>query len=445
MNILTLSRKNILAKPLNTLMSILLFALSIGLITFLTLFNHQFKRGLDNNLAGIDLVIGAKGSPLQLILSSMYHIDAPTGNIPLSEAAPFLNPKHPLITASVPLSLGDSYGAYRIVGAPQSILMMYGAKQVEGDIYHHDFDVVVGSAVARQQHLHIGDDFFSTHGLEENEDLMHDHGAPFLVTGILQPTGTVLDQLILCTPQTVWKVHEHDSTSVESHEGHGHEHHDHSDGADQHVQMPVVLIDTNEIKVLSDTIMSQLRAQSEKEITSILLRYKSRTNIQALNMLRNINANTGLMAASPALEINRLYSMMGSGTDALGYLAFLIAIVAAVSIFISLYTSLKERRYEMALMRVSGAGPGKLFTMIIAEGLWIALIGLIIGLAMGHAGMTFAGGLLEQGYKYQFTGLIWVPEEIWIIVGALVIGVMASVIPAIQGARTELHKTLSEG
>lgn len=445
MNLLTLSRKNILAKPLNTLMSILLFALSIGLITFLTLFNHQFKQGLDNNLAGIDLVIGAKGSPLQLILNSMYHIDAPTGNIPLNEAGPFLNPKHPLIAASVPLSLGDSYGAYRIVGAPPSILTLYGAQQVEGDIYRHDFDVVVGAVVADKLHLHIGDDFYSTHGLEENEDLMHDHGAPFVVTGILQPTGTVLDQLILCTPQTVWKVHEHDTTAAGSHEDHGHQGHDHGDLSHDHQHMPVVTLDTNEIKSLTDTIMSQLRTQTEKEITSILIRYRSRTNIQALNMLRNINTNTGLMAASPALEINRLYSMMGSGTEALRYLAILIAVVAAVSIFISLYTSLKERRYEMALMRVSGAGPGQLFTMIIGEGLWIVIIGLILGLVLGHSGMTLAGGLLEKGYKYQFTGWTWIPEEVWIIAGAGLIGLLASVIPAIQGARTGLHRTLAEG
>ena len=122
MTIFTLSRKNILSKPLHSLMSVLLFALSIGLVTFITLFNHQLKQGLDQNLAGIDLVIGAKGSPLQLILNSMYHIDAPTGNISLEEAAPFLHPAHPLISQAIPLSLGDSYGAYRIVGTPPSIL-----------------------------------------------------------------------------------------------------------------------------------------------------------------------------------------------------------------------------------------------------------------------------------------------------------------------------------
>lgn len=445
MNILNLSRKNILAKPLNSIMSIMLFALSVGLITFLTLFNHQFKQGLDNNLAGIDLVIGAKGSPLQLILNSMYHIDAPTGNIPIAEAAPFLNPKHPLLSFSVPLSLGDSYGAFRIVGAPPSILSLYGAKEVEGDLYRDDFDVMVGSAVARKLHLHVGDSFYSTHGLDDNPDLMHDHGAPFVIRGILQSTGTVLDQLILCTPQTVWKVHEHDTTAV-AHDESGHEGHNHdADEIHNHTSLPVIAIDSIQVQTLTDSITSQLRAQPEKEITSILIKYKTRTNIQSLNLLRNINSNTGLMAASPAIEINRLYAMMGSGTEALRYIAILIAIVAAISIFISLYTSLKERRYEMALMRVGGAGPNKLFAMIISEGLWIAVIGLLIGILTGHIGMHLAGSILERGYKYQFTGFIWAQEEIYIFGGAIIIGILAAVLPAIQGAKTDLHKTLAEG
>ena len=137
--------------------------------------------------------------------------------------------------------------------------------------------------------------------------------------------------------------------------------------------------------------------------------------------------------------------MMGSGTEALQYIAILIAIVAAISIFISLYTSLKERRYEMALLRVGGAGPGKLFQMIIAEGLWISILGLIIGLLAGHLGMELAGSILEEGYKYRFTGMLWIPQEWWIIGGALFVGLLAAVLPAIQGSRTDLHRTLAEG
>jgi putative ABC transport system permease protein len=340
--------------------------------------------------------------------------------------------------------LGDSYGAFRIAGTTPSIFHLYGAKQVEGDIFLKDFDVVAGYAVAEKLHLHIGDEFYSTHGLEDNPDLAHDHGTPFVVNGILQPTGTVLDQLILTTPQTVWKVHEHDTASTAEGET-NHDEHNHPEQGHNHASKPVITIDSSAAQAITDSIISALRAQPEKEITSILVKFRTRTNIQSLNLLRNINANTGLMAASPAMEINRLYAMMGSGTEALQYMAILIAVVAAISIFISLYTSLKERRYEMALLRVGGAGPGKLFVMIISEGMWIAVLGLVLGLFAGHLGMNLAGSLLEKGYKYQFTGMLWVSEEIWIIAGAILVGLMAAVLPAMQGSRTDLHRTLAEG
>ena len=116
MNLLKLSWKNLFAKPLSTLLTLVLFALGVGLIIFLILFNKQLQNKFDSNLANIDLVIGAKGSPLQMILCNMYHIDNPTGNIQIEEAKPFLNPKHPLIAKAYPLSLGDSQKGFRIVG-----------------------------------------------------------------------------------------------------------------------------------------------------------------------------------------------------------------------------------------------------------------------------------------------------------------------------------------
>lgn len=473
MNIWKLSWKNLWAKPLHNLMSVLLIALSTALLVFILLFNHQFNKGLTNNLAGVDLILGAKGSPLQLVLNSMYHIDAPTGNIPLEAAGPFLNPGHPLLAKAVPLSLGDSYGAFRIVGTTPSILPFYGVKSIDGELFEKDFEVVAGSRAAEKMHLHIGDTFFSTHGLEDNPDLAHDHGAPFVVKGILAPSGTVLDQLFLCTPATVWKVHEHealpDSTSVDSlpvQDGaHNHEEeHDHDDAHHQgdndehggehdhahdhkHVHSKPVYksVDTVKCQQLTDTIVSHLRASGDKEITSILLQFKNRTSLQSLNLLRNINVNTDMMAASPAIEINRLYSMLGSGTKALQYMAYLIALVGAISVFISLFTSLNDRKYEMAIMRVSGATPGKLLTMILGEGLWIAILGCVIGLILGHGAMTLAGKVLEEGYRYPFTGMIWLREEYFIVIGTLLIGIIAACIPAFRGSKINIHSVLAKG
>lgn len=444
MSLLKLSWKNIIARPLHSLLSILLIALSVALVAFLMLFNAQLKTGLDNNLAGIDLVIGAKGSPLQLILNSMYHIDAPTGNISLEESGPFLNPRHPLISQSIPLSLGDSYGAFRIAGAPQQIIPFYGATMIAGEVYDQDFEVVIGSDVADKMHMHIGDHFFSTHGLEENPDLLHDHSAPFVVTGILQRTSTVLDQLILTTPQTVWKVHEHDTSSASAHDE-SHDHAAHEEDHHHHEMPDFTAIDTSHVRMLSDSIISNLRSDPTKEITSILIRFKNRTSLPALNFLRNINQNTGLMAASPAYELNRLYAMMGDTTKALGYMAMLIALVAAISIFISLYNSLKERRYEIAIIRVHGATPLQVFLMILFEGLIISMLGLIIGMVAGHIGMELAGNMLQNDYKYSFSGWLWVHGEYWIIMAAIGVGILASLLPAIQGSGINLHKTLAEG
>jgi len=128
MSLLKLAWKNIIHNPLNLLLVVLLFALGVGLINFLLTVNEQLKDKFDKNLAGIDMVVGAKGSPLQMILCNMYHIDNPTGNITVKEAKPFLNPRHPLIKKAVPLSLGDSYEGFRIVGTDYSILDIYAAE-----------------------------------------------------------------------------------------------------------------------------------------------------------------------------------------------------------------------------------------------------------------------------------------------------------------------------
>ena len=237
---LRLAWKNLLFKPLNTSLSLLLFALGTGLIALLIHINTQVKEQYEQNLAGIDLVIGAKGSPLQLILCNMYHVDNPTGNISLQEARPFLNPKHPLISLAVPLSLGDNYRGYRIVGTSYRLVdSVYSGQIAEGKLWQEDLEVTVGAEVALRTGLRIGDRFHSAHGLVDDGINIHDHGDGFEVVGILQASGTVLDQLILTNTSSIWAVHEHEEESAlpessqeveeHKHEGHHHEDHDHED------------------------------------------------------------------------------------------------------------------------------------------------------------------------------------------------------------------------
>lgn len=440
MNLLQLSWKNIVFKPLNTLLSIVLFALGVGLVALLLLLKDQMEENFDNNLAGVDLVIGAKGSPLQLILSSMYHIDAPTGNISLKEARPFLNPKHPLIEDAVPLSMGDNYRNFRIVGTTQNILEWYDGVMSEGKAWEQNFEVSIGAKVANDLGLKLGDTFKSSHGVvtDEGVDMEHEDAESFKVVGILKPTATVLDQLILTTPQSFWLVHDHGeetSATPDDHDAHDHEGHDHSahdHGDHQHMEnasgKPKPLLEENE----------------EKEITSVLVRFKGH-NFQALNMQRSINENTDLQAATPAIEINRLFELVSTVEQVLRALAIIIIFVSALSIFISLYSSLRDRRYELALMRVMGSSRSKLTVLIILEGLLLAFIGCVVGLIIGHGGMEVLSMSLEDSYRYNFSGFTFLPEEGVLIISALVIGFLASILPAIQASRTDISEILSEG
>ena len=266
----------------------------------------------------------------------------------------------------------------------------------------------------------------------KRQDLEHDDAESFIVVGILAPSGSVLDQLILTTNQSFWLVHDHNSSGEEeqdNHEGHDHGDHLHADHEHDHArEKPLPLI----------------QESNDEQITSLLLRFKGR-NFQALNMQRSINENTDMQAATPAIEINRLFAMMSSAEDALRILAILIMIVSAISVFISLYTSLNERKYELALMRSMGAGKGQIFGLIILEGLILALLGAFIGILLSHTLVHVFADHLREEYRYDFSGFRFLNAELWLFFFALIIGFIAALLPAIQASRTDIANTLTNG
>ena len=163
MNIKRLSWQNLMSNPLNTSLSLLLMTLGIGIISLILLLNNQIEQQLHNNLRGVDMVVGAKGSPLQLILSSIYHVDNPTGNIPYKEANAIADNR--MVDFSIPLSYGDSYNGYRILGTTHQYLELYEANLDEGRFWNKSLEVVVGNTVAKVNQLKVGDAFYGTHGL----------------------------------------------------------------------------------------------------------------------------------------------------------------------------------------------------------------------------------------------------------------------------------------
>lgn len=405
-----ISWKNIWSKPLNAALNILLIAFGTAILTVLLLASTQIEDKLDKNSKDIDLVVGAKGSPLQLILSSIYYIDFPTGNIPMKEAQKLM--KSPFVKRAVPLALGDNYNGVRIVGTDSNYISLYGLKIQSGKFWEADLEATIGTNVAKEQNLKVGDTFYGGHGLTEMKDEHKDHA--YKVVGILAPQQNVTDNLILTGIGSVWKMHEEHSD-----EGHAEEeHHDHNhEGEADHAH------------------------DEDREFTSLLIQYRSPMAVAMFPMM--VNQTTNMQAASPAQESTRLFSLIGVGVDTLQWFALLIMFIAAISVFVNLYNSLKERSYDLAIMRTLGASKAKLFSLIILEGLILTLIGTIIGVALGHGILQLIGSYQESS-QAKMNGLLFINEEVYLLVAGLLIGIVAAIIPAIQAYRADISKILAK-
>jgi len=402
MNLPRLSLAYLKARPLNTALNVMLLALGVGTIALLLLTSHQIEERMGRDARGIDLVAGAKGSPMQLILSAVFHIDAPTGNIPLAEAKKLA--QHRAIKRAIPLALGDSFRGFRIAGTTQDYVSHYGGELAAGRLWQAPMEAVLGAETARTAGLGVGSKFVGSHGFAEGGD---EHGDfPYTVVGVLKPTGTVLDRLVLANVESVWFVHVHPGK--------------HDD---------------------PKAVLAQLR-EDEQEITALLIQYA--TPIAAATLPRMINSTSVLQAASPAYESARLFRMLGVGIEVLRAFALVLVAAAGLSIFIALYNAMEERRYDLAVMRMLGASPEKLMRLVLVEAVALAIAGAVIGLALGHLLTEVVGGMLAAEQQPAVTGAAWLASEWWLVALAAGVGLVAGLVPAWRAYRTDIATTLAQ-
>jgi putative ABC transport system permease protein len=405
-------------RPLMTGLNVLLLALAVATLVILLSVSHQLGDRFERDARGVDLVVGAKGSPLQLILSSIYHIDAPTGNIPL-ESIELLR-ADPSVRQVIPLALGDNFGGYRIVGTEPTYPGQFGAKVAQGRMFAGPQQVVVGANVAKTLGMKLGERFVGSHGLEADEGAGEHEHAPFTTVGILAPTGSVIDRLILTPVESVWDAHgiKHDHDADVHHDHEVEEHHEHEDEAS--------LTGREELK---------------PEVTALLVSYKSAFGAVRLPIM--INRQTNMQAAVPAIETARLLSLLGIGIDGARAFAWLLAATGGLSIFVSLLAAATSREGDLALLRVMGASPLQVFGTILAEGLIIAGIGAVAGVVLGHAALVIVARSFVQFDEFGFDPLTVSSGEGSIVLAVLVIGLVAALIPGLRVFRTDLVRILA--
>lgn len=405
MNVLSLSLRYLWSRPLATTLNLLLLALGLASMTFVLIARDQIDRAFERDLAGIDVVVGAKGSPMQLILAGVFHLDVPPGNIPLVEVQKLA--QHPQVAQLIPLSLGDNLQGFRIVGTTADYATHYGAQLAQGALWSAPMQAVLGAQVASRTGLQPGQAFEGAHGLGAGGA---SHGeTPYTVSGVLAPCGCVLDRLVLTATESVWRVHD------DMHAGDG--------------------MDEAERAELAEALAE------DREVTLALITYN--TPMAAVSFPRFINSTTSMQAAAPALEITRLLGMVGVGTQVLRAMAAALLAVAGLSVFIALWAAVRERRADLAMLRMLGAPPGRVASLLLCEALWLAALACVLGVLAAHGLVALFGSLLMDSQSLAINGWQWVPGVAWVPVLALGVAVAAALVPVVSAYRVDVSQLLN--
>ena len=373
MNIVRLAFAYARRRPLSTAFNVALLALGVATITLVILLSRELEQRLRREAAGVDLVVGAKGSPLQLVLAGIYHADVPPGNVPLAAVDELA--RRPLVRQVIPMALGDSYRGFRIVGTEPAFVAHYGATPAQGRAWVAPMEAVLGSEVARAAGLGVGGTFAGSHGLAEGGG-GHDE-TPYRVVGVLAPTGRAIDRLVLTGIESVWKVHAHaDADATRSGRAH-------ANGAGSEPAGPT----------------------PAREVTLALVKYAS--PVAAASLPRAINAETVLQAASPAYESARLFTVFGIGTDVVRGFALLLVGASVFGLFVALTQALDERRYDLAIMRALGASRGRVVAVLVVESMLLAVSGLLAGLGIAHVLAATIGTWLPAAGELAHGARAW--------------------------------------
>jgi putative ABC transport system permease protein len=384
-------------------------ALGAALISSVLTLKRESQTGFLRESGQFDLVVGAKGSPLQLVLSSIYHLDLPTGNIPYSRFEALKN--DPRGASAIPLGLGDNYRGYRIVGTETNMFQLQDRKNKattliklkEGRLFERDFEAVVGAQVAEQTGLKLGDMMVGSHGLIASPGSAEHKAFPYKVVGILARSGTSNDRAVFITLASVWHIHDKEEA--------------------QH-------------KKAAGVVVGEGPPTSEREVTSVLIRL--RTVGLRLLIADEIQKNTEAMAAIPVNEMLRLYQqVLGPMQHVLLAVAALVVVVSTLSITATLYLSAERRRRDLAILRALGAHRREIFALVIMESFLLTLLGLMFGWFIGHGLLALAAPLVRDNLGIGVSPWMTDGEELIALGFVAAGGLIAGLFPAALAYRRE--------
>ena len=389
-------------RMLVTLLTILAIALGLALATIVLSLSRQATETLRNEAGYWDVAVGAKGSPLQLVLNGLYYLEPPTGNIKVALWEKLKS--DPDVLNVVPVNMGDNYLGSPIVGTvPEFFKGRHPANGgdliASGRQFSKPFELVVGADVARRNHLKLGQQLVSAHGWAKSDDL---HPLfPYTVVGFLAPFGTSLDRAVYTDYHSSWIVHAHPDADEAPEPGH----------------------------------------DPSSEITTLLVRLQHPG--LRFRYVEDINLHENAMAVIPVDEINKLMTTaLAPMQGALLIVAYLVVFVSALFILVTLYLTIHQRRRDIAILRSLGATQANVFNLITVEAALLAGFGVIAGWVIGHAAMVALSPVCLSKFGIALSAWYVQPAEFAIAIGVWVLGILAGLLPAFMAYRLSVMDTL---
>ncbi len=436
-----LAGKSLLNRRGTVLLTILSLTIGILLVLGVSHLRTQVKESFNNTLSGTDLIVGARGGALNLLLYSVFHMGSSTHNIRWQTYEELA--KHSQVKWLIPLAMGDSHKGHRVVATTPDFFAhyAYGKKQpldfAAGKAFAGKYDVVIGAAVARKLHYHVGDKIVLAHGIAEVSLAKHDD-SPFIVAGILAPTGTPVDKSLYISLAGMAAIHDEWQTGVHipstqksaAHKSDSHAHHQHSDEEHVHHDEEPNHVDEND-------------HAHEQALTAILVGLNTRASTFAVQ--RQINQYTGepLQAIIPGLALTELWQLVGSVEAAFNLIAWLVLLASLLGMTTSLLAALNERHREFAILRALGAGPVYLFMLIVSEVFLMCLVSVASAQLLLIVGIKLLQPWLISEWGLHIAASVLTIQQLQYLLAIFAIALVLAIIPSLIASWRSLANGLT--
>ncbi|MDE2846266.1 MAG: ABC transporter permease [Gemmatimonadota bacterium] len=476
MLVLDLALKSLRNRAFSTSLTVGSIALSVALLIGVENVRVGMRESFSNTISQTDLIVGTKGGTIQLLLYSVFGMGAPTENVSWEVYRQWT--EHPAVAWTIPYSLGDSHRGFRVIGTNEDFYRHYryrGGQEIvlaEGRASENLYDVTLGADVASELNYTLGDEIAVTHGIGEVGFLVHDH-MPFTVVGVLAKTFTPVDRALYVTLEGMEAIHWEGGAPPESDDEHVHEeteaeaapvddehaHEDEAEAADaddhghddeeteaataddgREYEAEAAAADNGHVHSESDLSIEDVEVT---QVTSFFVGTTDRRDVLQLQREINDFEDEPMMAVIPGVALNEMWRSLGYAETGLRLVTIFVVLVGLLGMLVSLYTSLNERRREMAILRAVGAGPNRIVALLVLESACLAAAGALAGLALVYVLLSIGQSLVEAQIGLFIP--IRPPGSVELLfMGAVVTaGFLMGFVPALKAYRTALHDGLT--